>query len=144
VLNQLSKTIPRIRTGNWNWLCEPFLKRVRKNRHDEISHTCGWCGRFRISRTHILVLVFLRCMHPKLEKARKEIWERLDQDFKIKKHPTSGGQVSGKSKSEKSLADCIMATGVCVLGNGLRGDETDRCPWRRMMDDDENHSCDQV
>jgi hypothetical protein len=55
------------------------MKDVRKNREDEISDKCQWCGRFRTSRTHI----FLRCMHPKLEKTRKEIWDPLDEDGKI-------------------------------------------------------------
>jgi hypothetical protein len=31
------------------------------------------------SRTH----VFLRCMHPKLEGARKDFWDRPDEDGKI-------------------------------------------------------------
>jgi hypothetical protein len=47
-----------------------------------------------MSRTHI----FLRCMHPKLEKARKEIWDWPDEDGKIKKRPTSVRQLLGESK----------------------------------------------
>jgi hypothetical protein len=92
-----SRTIAQIRTGHW--LCAPCLKRVRKNRDDEMSDKCWWCGRFRMSRT----LIFLRHMHPKLEKARKEIWDRPDEDGKIKKRPTSVGQLLEKSKWEKPL-----------------------------------------
>jgi hypothetical protein len=84
-----------------------------------------------MSRTHI----FLRCMHLKLEKARKEIWDRPDEDGKIKKRPTSVGQLLGKSKWEKPLADWIMATGVGLLGNELRDNEAERVErndgWRR-------------
>jgi hypothetical protein len=105
--------------------------RVRKNKDDEISDKCWWCGRFRMSRTHI----FPRCMHPKLEKARKEIWDRQDEDGKIKKRPTSVGQLPGKSKWEKPLADWIMAAGVGLLGNELRDNEAERMErndgWRR-------------
>jgi hypothetical protein len=63
-------------------------------------------GYFRMSRTHI----FLRCIHPKLEEARKEIWDRPDEDGKIKKWPTSVKQLLGKLKWEKPLADWIMTT----------------------------------
>jgi hypothetical protein len=84
-----------------------------------------------MSRTHI----FPKCMHPKLEKARKEIRDRPDEDGKIKKWPTSVGQLLGKSKWEKSLADWIMATGVGLLGNELRDNEAERVErndgWRR-------------
>jgi hypothetical protein len=74
-------------------------------------------------------------MHPKLEKARKEIWDQPDEDGKIKKLSTSVGQLLGKSKLEKPLADWIMATGVGLLGNGLRDNEAERMErndgWRR-------------
>jgi hypothetical protein len=36
------------------------------------------------------------------------------------------GQLLGKSKREKPLADWIMATGVGLLGNELRDNEADR------------------
>jgi hypothetical protein len=81
-----------------------------------------------MSHTHI----FLRCMHPKLEKARKEIWDRPDKDGKIKKHPTSVGQLLGKSEWEQPLADWIMATRVGLLGNELRGNEAERVEERWM------------
>jgi hypothetical protein len=99
----------QVQTGHW--LCAPYLKRVRKNRDEEIFDKCWWCSRFRISRTHIL----LRCMHPKLDKARKEIWDQPDEDGKIKKQPTSVEQLLGKSKWEQPLADWIMATGVGLV-----------------------------
>jgi hypothetical protein len=90
--NRLSRTVARIRTGHW--LCAPYLKHIRKNRDEEISDKCWWCRKFRMSRTHI----FLRCMHPKLEQARKDIWDRPDEDGIIMKRPTSVGQLLGKSK----------------------------------------------
>jgi hypothetical protein len=110
--NRLARTVAQIRTGHW--LCAPYLKRVRKNREEQVSDKCWWCGQYRMSRTH----VFLRCMHPKLEGARKDIWDRPDEDGKIRKRPTSVGQLLGKSKWEKPLADWITPTGVglVVLG----------------------------
>jgi hypothetical protein len=56
-----------------------------------------------MSRTH----VFLRCMHPQLESARKEIWERPDEDGRKGRRPKSIGQLLGKAKLEKPLADWI-------------------------------------
>jgi hypothetical protein len=82
-----------------------------------------------VSHTHIPQ------MHPRLEKARKEIWDRPDEDGKIKKRPTSVGQLLRKFKWEKPLADWIMATGVCLLGNELRDNEAELVErndgWRR-------------
>jgi ribonuclease HI len=72
--NRLSRTIAQIRTGHW--LCGSYLKRIRKNRDQPVSDRCWWHGQWRMSRTH----VFLRCMHPTLENARKEIWERPDEN----------------------------------------------------------------
>jgi hypothetical protein len=111
--NRLSRTIVQIRTGHW--LCAPYLKCVRKNTDEEISDKCWWCSKFRMSRTHI----FLRCTYPKLENARKDIWDRPDEVGKIMKRPTSVGQLLGKSKWEKRLADWIMATGLCLLGRSF-------------------------
>jgi hypothetical protein len=111
--NRLSRTVAQIRTGHW--LCAPYLKRIRKNRDEEISDKCWWCSKFRMSRTHI----FLRCMHPKLEQARKDIWDRPDEDGVIMKRPTSVGQLLGKSKWEKRLADWIMVTGVGLFVRDL-------------------------
>jgi hypothetical protein len=73
--NRLSRTIAQIQTGHW--LCAPYLKRIRKDREEQVSDKCWWCGRSRMSRTH----VFLHCMHPQLENARIEIWERPDEDW---------------------------------------------------------------
>jgi hypothetical protein len=127
--NRLSRTIAQIRTGHW--LCAPYLKRIRKNRDEEISDKCWWCSKFRMSRTHI----FLRCTHPKLEQARIDIWDRPDKDGVIMKRPTSVGQLLGKSKWGKRLADWIIATGVGLLGCGLRDFEAERVErndgWRR-------------
>jgi hypothetical protein len=47
-----------------------YLTRVRKKMDEEISGKFWWCGRFRMSCTQ----VFVRCMHPKLEKAPNEIY----------------------------------------------------------------------
>jgi hypothetical protein len=68
-------------------------------------------------------------MHPK--KAWKEIWDRPDEDGKIKNRPSA------------PLADWITASGAGLPGvmnlvimkqNG----------WRGMMDGDESHSSDQL
>jgi hypothetical protein len=97
----------------------------------EISDKCWWCSKFRKSRTHIL----LRCTHPQLEQARKDIWDRPDEDGIIMKRPTSVGQLLGKSKCENRRADCIMATGVGLLGSELRDFEAERMErndgWRQ-------------
>jgi hypothetical protein len=67
--------------------------------------------------------------------AREGDLGRPDEDGKIKKQPTSMGQLLGKSKWEKPLADWIMATGVSLLGNELRDNEAERVErsdgWRR-------------
>jgi hypothetical protein len=57
-------------------------------------------------------------MHPELESARKEIWERPDEDGRKGRRPRSVGQVLGKGKWEKPVADWIVATGVGLLGLG--------------------------
>jgi hypothetical protein len=81
--------------------------------------------------------IFLRCTHPKLEQARKDIWDRLDEEGIIMKRQTSVRQLLGKSKWEKRPADWIMATGVLVglLGSELRDFEAERVErndgWRR-------------
>jgi hypothetical protein len=104
--NRIARTTAQIRTGHW--LCAPYLKRIRKDREEQVSHRCWWCGQWRMSRTH----VFLRCMHPELESAREEIWERPDEDGRRGRRPRSVGQLLGKAKWEKPLADWIVATGV--------------------------------
>jgi hypothetical protein len=65
-----------------------------------------------MSRTH----VFLRCMYPDLESTRKEIWKRPDEGCRKGRRPRSVGQLLGKAKWEKPLADWIVATGVGLLG----------------------------
>jgi hypothetical protein len=110
--NRLARTIAQIRTGHW--LCAPYLKTTRKNSDDEVSDRCWWCGQWRMSHTH----VFLLCMHQSLESARTEIRDRPDEDGRIPTRPTSIGQLLGKAKWEKPLADWIVATGVGLLGPG--------------------------
>jgi hypothetical protein len=70
--------------------------------------------------------LFLRRMHPELERARKEIWERLlaDEDGRKGKRPRSVGQRLGKAKWETEQADLIAASVVGLLGPGNR-------IWRR-------------
>jgi hypothetical protein len=74
-------------------------------------------------------------MHAPEAGARKDIWDRPDEDGIIMKRPTSVGQLLGKSKWEKRLADWIMATGVGLLGCGLHDFEAERVErndgWRR-------------
>jgi hypothetical protein len=127
--NRLARTIAQIRTGHW--LSAAYLKRVRKNRDENISDLCWWCGRFRMSRTH----VFLRCTHPDLENARTAIWDRPGEDGRKGKRPKSLGQLLGKAKWEKPLADWITATGVGLLGPERRDREAERVErndgWRR-------------
>jgi ribonuclease HI len=95
----------------------------------EVTDRCWWCGQRRMSRTH----VFLRCMHPELESARKEIWERPDEDGRRGRRPRSAGQLLGKW--EKPLADWIVATGVGLLGPEKQDIEAERVErndgWRR-------------
>jgi hypothetical protein len=75
-----------------------------------------------MSHTHI----FLKCTHSKLEEARKDICDRPDEQRKIMKQLTSVGQLLGKSKWEKCLADWIMAIGVGLLGSEIRDCEVER------------------
>jgi hypothetical protein len=74
-------------------------------------------------------------MHPKLENARNEIWERPDENGRKGQRQKSDGQLLGKSKWEKPLADWIMATRVGSLGPGMRDQESERVErndgWRR-------------
>jgi hypothetical protein len=65
-------------------------------------------------------------MHPNLEDAHKDIWDRPDRDGRKGKRPTTLGQLLGKSKWEKSLADWIMATGVGLAGQEMRDKEAER------------------
>jgi hypothetical protein len=55
------------------------------------SDLCWWCGKWRMALTHI----FLRCTHQKLQKARKDIWDRPDEEGKIMK-TNFGGTASGE------------------------------------------------
>jgi hypothetical protein len=75
----------------------------------------------------------LPAMH--LENARKENWERPDENGRKGQRPKSVGQLLGKAKWEKPLCDWIKATGVGLLGPGLRDLEAERLEkndgWRR-------------
>jgi hypothetical protein len=74
-------------------------------------------------------------MHPSLESARKAIWDRGDEDGRIPTRPRSIGQLLGKAKWEKLLADEIVATGVGLLGPGKQDHEEEQIErndgWRR-------------
>jgi hypothetical protein len=100
-------------------------------------------------------------MHPTLENARKEIWERPDENGRKGQRPKSVDQLLGKSKWDMPLCDWIyylfiyfisfnvrepwrlcgqicdwiMATGVGLLGSRLRDLEAERLEkndgWRR-------------
>jgi hypothetical protein len=67
--------------------------------------------------------------------ARKDFWNRPDEDGRIRKRPTSVGQLSGKSNWEKPLADWITATGVGLVGQDRFDKEDERVDrndgWRR-------------
>jgi hypothetical protein len=88
--------------------------------------------------------VFLRCMHPELESVRKEIWERPDEDGRKGRRPRLVGQLLGKAKWEKPLADWIVATGVGLFvcshivfnGVGLFGPKKQDFEAKRVERDD--------
>jgi hypothetical protein len=65
-------------------------------------------------------------MHPQLENARIEIWEWPDEDGQTGRRLTSVGQLLGKSKWKKPLADWIMVTGVGLLSHELHGPESQK------------------
>jgi hypothetical protein len=73
-----------------------------------------------LSRNRSGTHVFLGCTYPKLESPRKAIWDRLDEDGKMR-----NGQLLGKSKWEKPLIDWIIATGVGLVGHEMR----DKACW---------------
>jgi hypothetical protein len=102
--NRLARTIAQIRTGHW--LSASYLKRVRKNRDEEMSDLCWWCGQFRMSRTHVFL-----CTHPDLESSRTTIWDRPGKDDRKGKRPKSLGQPLGKAKWEKPLAESSQTQG---------------------------------
>jgi hypothetical protein len=64
-------------------------------------------------------------MHPKREGACKEISDRPDKDGRKRKRPTSLGQLFGKSKWERPLADWITPTGVGLVVQELRHTEAE-------------------
>jgi hypothetical protein len=74
-------------------------------------------------------------MHPNLEDARKDIWDRPDTDGRKGKRPTSLGLPLGKSKWEKPVADWITVTGAGLVGQEVRDKEAERLErndgWRR-------------
>jgi hypothetical protein len=58
-----------------------------------------------------------------------------DEDGKMRKRPTSLGQLLGKSKWEKPLVDWIIATGIGLVSHEMRDNEAERVErndgWRR-------------
>jgi hypothetical protein len=73
--NRLARTVAQIRAGHW--LCAPYLKRVRKNREEQVSDKCWWCGQYRMSRTH----VFLRCTQRFLGPPRRRSQDKKMSSF---------------------------------------------------------------
>jgi hypothetical protein len=75
--------------------------------------------------------VFLRCT--------QRVLARPEEDGRIRKRPTSVGELVGKSKWEKPLADWITGTGVGLVGQEMRVKEAERVErndgrndmWRR-------------
>jgi hypothetical protein len=118
--NRLARTIAQIRTGHW--LCGPYLKRIRKNRDEPGIRSMLVVQAMGMSHTNIS----LRFMHPKLENARKDIWERPDENGRKGRRPESVGQLLGKSKWEKRLADWIVTTGVGFLGPDIHDLEEEK------------------
>jgi hypothetical protein len=74
-----------------------------------------------VSHTH-----FPQMHAPEAREGTEDIWDRPDEEGKIMKRPTSVGQLLGKSKWEKRLADWIMATGVGLPGSERRDFEAER------------------
>jgi hypothetical protein len=89
-----------------------------------------------MSRTH----VFLRCMHPELESARKDIWERPDEDGRRGRRPRTVGQLLGNALWANPLPDWIVATGVGLHGPGKRIMRRNDSELRGMTDGDMSHS----
>jgi hypothetical protein len=119
--NRLPRTVAQILTGHL--LCAPYLKRVRKIGKN----------RYRINAGDV---ASIECPVPtSFSGARKDFWDRPDEDGKIRKRPTSVGQLLGKSKWEKPLADWITATGVGLVGQDRVDKEDERVErndgWRR-------------
>jgi hypothetical protein len=67
-----------------------------------------------------------RCMQPKLENARKDIWDQPDENGRKGQCPKSVGRLPGESKWEKPLANWTMATGVGFLGPENGNSEAER------------------
>jgi hypothetical protein len=105
-----------------------------------VHHISNELGKIRKTRYRINAggVASIECPVPtSLSGARKDIWDRPDVDGKIRKRPTSVGQLLGKSKWEKPLADRIMATGVGLVGPGRVNKEDERVErndrWRREL-----------
>jgi hypothetical protein len=84
-----------------------------------------------MSRTH----VFPRCIHSSLEGACKDIWDCSDEDGRMRKRPTSVGQLLRNATWEKPLPDWIIGTGVGLVGPDRGDKEAERVErnngWRR-------------
>jgi hypothetical protein len=100
-----------------------------------ISNELGKIGknRYRINAGGV---ASIECPVPmSFSGARKDFWDRPDEDGKVRKRPTSVGQLLGKSMWEKPLADWITATGVGLVGQDRVDKEDERVErydgWRR-------------
>jgi hypothetical protein len=77
---------------------------------------------------------------PGIRERKKRDWEQPDENGRKGRKPRSVGQLLGKAKWEKLLAEWTVATGAGYLGLGnmiLKLNE-----WRGMMDGDASHSSD--
>jgi hypothetical protein len=100
-----------------------------------ISNELGKTGknRYRINAGGV---ASIECPVPtSFSGARKDFWDRPDEDGKIRQRPSSVGQLLGKSRWEKPLADWITATGVGLVGQDRVDQEDERVErndgWRR-------------
>jgi hypothetical protein len=75
-----------------------------------LTNACS-VDQYRMSRKYVLP----SCPHPTLDSVRKETWDRPDEDGKMRKRPTSLGQLLGKSKWEKPLADWRISIVLLVF-----------------------------
>jgi hypothetical protein len=89
------------------------------------------------NRGCLLPMYFLRCMHPDLETARKEIWERPDQDGRIARRQTSVGHLVGKAsdKHHSPIRSWQLVWGYWGLPNSISKQDG----WRAAMDGDVSH-----
>jgi hypothetical protein len=105
--NRVARTIAQIRAGHW--LCAPCLKRIGMSTYLIGAGCVGNGGCLALMCSYDACIWNWRA---------QEIWDRPDENGRKGKRPRSVGQLLGKAKWEKPLADWIVATGVGLLGPG--------------------------